>query len=201
MRVTVCSGTDQHRQDASRAGADDRLRHQHDRLSATASLARENYDRLVARHGAGKVGLVTGEERILPPGARYLCCTVESMPVGVGIAIGDEAGLPRRFDFVAVDEMQLAGNRERGHVFTDRILHARGIHETMFLGAETAGPLLRKMLPDARFESRKRMSVLSFAGSKKLTRLPRRSAIVAFGVAEVYQIAELVRRQRGGGRW
>ena len=161
-------------------------------------LARENYDRLVARHGAGKVGLITGEERILPPGARYLCCTVESMPVGAGMTIADEAGLPRRFDFVAVDEVQLAGDRERGHVFTDRILHARGIHETMFLGAETAGPLLRKMLPDARFESRKRMSVLSFAGSKKLTRLPRRSAIVAFGVAEVYQIAELVRRQRGG---
>ena len=161
-------------------------------------LARENYDRLVARHGVGKVGLITGEERILPPGARYLCCTVESMPGGGGMVTGDDTGLPRRFDFVAVDEVQLAGDRERGHVFTDRILHARGIHETMFLGAETAGPLLRKMLPDARFENRRRLSVLSFAGSKKLTRLPRRSAIVAFGVADVYQIAELVRRQRGG---
>ena len=161
-------------------------------------LARENYDRLVAKLGSSKVGLITGEERILPPGARYLCCTVESMPVGAGMAIGDDAGLPQRFDFVAVDEVQLAGDRERGHVFTDRILHARGIHETMFLGAETAAPLLRQMLPDARFESRQRMSVLSFAGSKKLTRLPRRSAIVAFGTAEVYQIAEFVRRQRGG---
>ena len=161
-------------------------------------LARENYDRLVAKLGPSKVGLITGEERILPPGARYLCCTVESMPVGAGMAIGDDAGLPQRFDFVAVDEVQLAGDRERGHVFTDRILHARGIHETMFLGAETAAPLLRQMLPDARFESRQRMSVLSFAGSKKLTRLPRRSAIVAFGTAEVYQIAEFVRRQRGG---
>ena len=161
-------------------------------------LARENYDRLVARLGPSKVGLITGEERILPPGARYLCCTVESMPVGAGMAIGDDAGLPQRFDFVAVDEVQLAGDRERGHVFTDHILHARGIHETMFLGAETAAPLLRQMLPNARFESRQRMSVLSFAGSKKLTRLPRRSAIVAFGTAEVYQIAEFVRRQRGG---
>ena len=160
-------------------------------------LARENYERLVARLGPSKVGLITGEERILPPGARYLCCTVESMPPGGG-GIQREDGMPHRFDFVAVDEVQLAGDRERGHVFTDRILHARGVHETMFLGAETAAPLLRQMLPDARFETRQRMSVLSFAGSKKLTRLPRRSAIVAFGTSEVYQIAELVRRQRGG---
>ncbi|MEC8660691.1 MAG: helicase-related protein [Pseudomonadota bacterium] len=160
-------------------------------------LARENYDRLVARLGTAKVGLITGEERILPASARYLCCTVESMPLG-GAPMADDNGLRRSYDFVAVDEVQLAGDRERGHVFTDRILHARGIHETMFLGAETAGPLLRQMLPDARFESRQRLSQLSFAGSKKLTRLPRRSAIVAFGVADVYQIAELVRRQRGG---
>jgi len=160
-------------------------------------LARENYDRLVARLGASKVGLITGEERIVPAGARYLCCTVESMPLG-GTPAADDEGVRRSYDFVAVDEVQLAGDRERGHVFTDRILHARGIHETMFLGAETAGPLLRQMLPDARFESRQRLSNLSFAGSKKLTRLPRRSAIVAFGVADVYQIAELVRRQRGG---
>ena len=160
-------------------------------------LARENYDRLVARLGASKVGLITGEERIVPAGARYLCCTVESMPLG-GAPAADDEGLRRSYDFVAVDEVQLAGDRERGHVFTDRILHARGIHETMFLGAETAGPLLRQMLPDARFESRQRLSNLSFAGSKKLTRLPRRSAIVAFGVADVYKIAELVRRQRGG---
>ncbi|MEX0504052.1 helicase-related protein [Alphaproteobacteria bacterium LSUCC0719] len=160
-------------------------------------LARENYDRLVARLGASKVGLITGEERILPAGARYLCCTVESMPLG-GAPVDADQGLRRSYDFVAVDEVQLAGDRERGHVFTDRILHARGIHETMFLGAETAGPLLRQMLPDARFESRQRLSKLSFAGSKKLTRLPRRSAIVAFGVSDVYQIAELVRRQRGG---
>ena len=159
-------------------------------------LARENYDRLVARLGASKVGLITGEERIVPPGASYLCCTVESMPLGGTVQA--DGGLRKSFDFIAVDEVQLAGDRERGHVFTDRILHARGIHETMFLGAETAGPLLRRMLPEARFESRRRLSTLSFAGSKKLTRLPRRSAIVAFGVAEIYQIAELVRRQRGG---
>lgn len=164
-------------------------------------LARENYDRLVARLGAAKVGLITGEERILPPGARYLCCTVESMPVEGGVdalsmAHGDIA--KRGFEFIAVDEVQLAGDRERGHVFTDRILHVRGLFETMFLGAETAGPLLRAILPDAQFDTRRRLSTLSYAGSKKLTRLPRRSAVVAFGVSDVYQIAEFVRRQRAG---
>jgi ATP-dependent RNA helicase SUPV3L1/SUV3 len=97
-------------------------------------LARENYDRLVRKLGVGKVGLLTGEERILPAGARYLCCTVESMPLD---ANADAELANRRFDFVAVDEVQLAGDRERGHVFTDRILHARGAFETMFMGAET----------------------------------------------------------------
>ena len=158
-------------------------------------LARENYDRLVARLGPDKVGLLTGEERILPDTARYLCCTVESMPVETS-QLDDLAG--RRFDFVAVDEVQLAGDRERGHIFTDRILHARGAFETMFMGAETAAPLLKALLPDARFEFRERMSRLVYAGPKKLTRLPRRSAVVAFSTSDVYQIAEFVRRQRGG---
>ena len=158
-------------------------------------LARENYDRLVARLGAAQVGLITGEERILPAGARYICCTVESMPMDPGLT--DELAA-RRFDFVAVDEVQLAGDRERGHVFTDRIMHARGAFETMFLGAETAAPLLKILLPDARFDFRQRLSRLTYAGPRKLTRLPRRSAVVAFSAADVYQIAELVRRQRGG---
>ncbi|MDB2530978.1 helicase-related protein [Alphaproteobacteria bacterium] len=158
-------------------------------------LARENYDRLVRKLGVGKVGLLTGEERILPVGARYLCCTVESMPLD---ANADAELANRRFDFVAVDEVQLAGDRERGHVFTDRILHARGAFETMFMGAETAAPLLKALLPDAKFEFRDRMSRLAYAGPKKLTRLPRRSAIVAFSAADVYQIAEFVKRQRGG---
>ena len=158
-------------------------------------LARENYDRLVRKLGVGKVGLLTGEERILPAGARYLCCTVESMPLD---ANADAELANRRFDFVAVDEVQLAGDRERGHVFTDRILHARGAFETMFMGAETAAPLLKALLPDAKFEFRDRMSKLAYAGPKKLTRLPRRSAIVAFSAADVYQIAEFVKRQRGG---
>ena len=158
-------------------------------------LARENYDRLVARIGADKVGLLTGEERILPPSARYLCCTVESMPVEP-FAASNLAS--RRFDFVAVDEVQLAGDRERGHIFTDRIMHARGAFETMLMGAKTAAPLLKALLPDARFELRQRMSKLVYAGPKKLTRLPRRSAVVAFSTSDVYQIAEFVRRLRGG---
>jgi ATP-dependent RNA helicase SUPV3L1/SUV3 len=158
-------------------------------------LARENYDRLISKLGVGKVGLLTGEERILPAGARYLCCTVESMPLD---ANADAELANRRFDFVAVDEVQLAGDRERGHVFTDRILYARGAFETMFMGAETAAPLLKALLPDAKFEFRDRMSRLAYAGPKKLTRLPRRSAIVAFSAADVYQIAEFVKRQRGG---
>ena len=166
-------------------------------------LARENYDRLVARLGPSKVGLVTGEERILPPSARYICATVESMPLerndtGTKADFLGDQWVNRGFEFVAVDEVQLAGDRERGHVFTDRILHARGQFETMLMGAETAGPLLRQLLPEARFETRQRMSQLSYSGPRKLTRLPRRSAIVAFGVADVYQIADLVRRQRGG---
>ncbi|MDC0062882.1 helicase-related protein [Candidatus Puniceispirillum sp.] len=158
-------------------------------------LARENYDRLTARLGVGKVGLITGEERILPPGARYLCCTVESMPLD---ANADAELARRRFDFIAIDEVQLAGDRERGHVFTDRILHARGAFETMFMGAETAASLLKALLPDAKFEFRKRLSRLTYAGPKKLTRLPRRSAVVAFNAADVYQIAEFIKHQRGG---
>ena len=167
-------------------------------------LARENYDRLVSRLGAAKVGLITGEERIIPASARYICATVESMPESLTLsALGDgQAGqgeLPdRRFEFVGVDEIQLAGDRERGHVFTDRIIHARGLFETMFMGAETAAPLLRQLLPEAKIDYRQRMSQLSYSGPKKLTRLPRRSAVVAFSAADVYQIAEFVRRQRGG---
>ncbi len=158
-------------------------------------LARENYDRLIGRLGVSKVGLITGEERILPPGARYLCCTVESMPLD---ANADLELVGRRFDFIAIDEVQLAGDRERGHVFTDRILHARGAFETMFMGAETAASLLKALLPDAKFEFRNRLSRLTYTGPKKLTRLPRRSAVVAFSAADVYQIAEFIKRQRGG---
>ncbi|MDA8708332.1 helicase-related protein, partial [Hellea sp.] len=149
-------------------------------------LAREVYDRIVAIKGAAQCALITGEEKIQPPHARYYVCTVEAMPV------------EKRFAFLAVDEVQLMANHERGHIFTDRVLHARGMEETLFLGAETARPVLRALLPDIRFDHRERFSELSFAGATKLTRLPKRSVVVAFSTAEVYAIAELIRRYRGG---
>ena len=149
-------------------------------------LAREIYDRIVKLRGARSVALITGEEKIVPPRAVYFVCTVEAMP------------LSREVEFLAVDEIQLCADPERGHVFTHRLLHARGKYETMLLGASTMAPLVRRMLPDAEIVSRERFSNLTYAGSKKLTRLPRRSAIVAFSADQVYAIAELIRRQRGG---
>ncbi|MDE8349884.1 MAG: helicase-related protein [Acidocella sp.] len=149
-------------------------------------LARENYDRMVLRKGAKNVALITGEEKIVPPGAKYFSCTVEAMP------------LDRRVEFLAVDEIQLCADPDRGHIFTDRLLHARGLVETMFLGAETIRRLLKRLIPDAEIETRPRLSELSYAGPAKLSRLPPRSAIVAFSSTEVYAIAEAVRRRRGG---
>ena len=149
-------------------------------------LARENYDRIVERVGKSSVALITGEEKIVPPNARYFCCTVEAMPVERTVA------------FLAVDEIQLAGDRERGHVFTDRLFHARGRSETMFMGAETIRPFIKRLLPDAHIETRPRLSRLTYSGVRKVTRLQRRSAIVAFSAADVYALAETVRRQRGG---
>ena len=149
-------------------------------------LAREVYDKVVARAGIGQVALITGEEKIKPPSARFYVCTVEAMPQEL------EA------DFVAVDEIQLAADAERGHVFTNRLFHARGASETLLLGAATMRDAIRDLLPGANLVSRPRLSRLSYAGEKKITRLPRRAAIVAFSVNDVYAIAELVRRQRGG---
>jgi ATP-dependent RNA helicase SUPV3L1/SUV3 len=149
-------------------------------------LARENYDRMVARKGARHVALITGEEKIVPPDARWYSCTVEAMP------------LDRQAEFVAVDEIQLCADPDRGHVFTERLLHARGLVETMFLGAETIRPLLQRLVPQAEVETRPRLSQLVHGGPAKLTRLPPRSAVVAFSAAEVYAIAELIRRRRGG---
>ena len=149
-------------------------------------LAREIYDRIVKLRGARSVALITGEEKIVPPRATYFVCTVEAMP------------LSREVEFVAIDEIQLCADPERGHVFTQRLLHARGTCETMLLGAATMAPLVRRLLPHAEIVSRERFSTLTYSGSKKLTRLPRRSAIVAFSADQVYAIAELIRRQRGG---
>jgi ATP-dependent RNA helicase SUPV3L1/SUV3 len=149
-------------------------------------LARENYDRMVAARGARHVALITGEEKIVPPESRWFSCTVEAMP------------LDRPVEFLAVDEIQLCADADRGHVFTDRLLHARGLVETMFLGAETIRPLLQRLIPDVEVETRPRLSQLTYAGPVKLTKLPPRSAVVAFSAAEVYAIAELIRRRRGG---
>src|SRR5579864_5254946 len=149
-------------------------------------LAREIYDRVAATRGARSVALITGEEKIVPPRAHYFVCTVEAMPLG------------REVEFLAVDEIQLCADPERGHVFTQRLLGARGRYETMLLGASTMAPLVRRLLPGVEIATRERFSELSYDGSKKITRLPRRAAVVAFSAAEVYAIAELIRRQRGG---
>lgn len=149
-------------------------------------LAREVYGRLVERVGASQVALVTGEEKIAPPGARFSVCTVEAMP------------RETKASFVAIDEIQLAGDLERGHIFTDRLLHLRGRDETLLLGSATMKPILFQLLPGITVIERPRLSQLFYAGQKKITRLPQRTAIVAFSADEVYAIAELIRRQRGG---
>ena len=149
-------------------------------------LAREIYDRIVKARGAKCVALITGEEKIVPAHPQYFVCTVEAMP------------LDRKVEFLAVDEIQLAADPERGHVFTHRLMHARGLSETMLMGAATMAPLVRRLCPNAEIQFRERLSTLSYAGPKKLTRLPRRSAIVAFSAEAVYAIAELIRRHRGG---
>lgn len=149
-------------------------------------LAREVYDRIVALRGPSVVALVTGEERIVPPRTKYWICTVEAMPVGIGA------------DFLAVDEIQLCGDPDRGHIFTDRLLNARGQLETLFLGADSMRGRIASLIPEAQFMSRDRLSKLSYVGEKKISRMPPRSAIVAFSADNVYAIAELLRRQKGG---
>ena len=149
-------------------------------------LAREVYDKIAPRVGADKVALITGEEKIKPERARYWVATVEAMPRDVDV------------DFLAIDEIQLAADPERGHVFTDRLLHARGQKETLLLGAQTMREAIQDLIPGANFISRPRLSKLSYAGEKKITRLPQRTAVIAFSANDVYAIAELIRRQRGG---
>jgi ATP-dependent RNA helicase SUPV3L1/SUV3 len=149
-------------------------------------LAREVYDRIVREKGPKLCALVTGEEKIAPETARYIVATVEAMP------------LDRPVEFLAVDEIQLCRDHDRGHIFTDRLMRARGAGETMLLGAETMRPMIRRLLPHAEIATRDRLSRLSYAGPRKLTKLPKRTAIVAFSAEEVYAIAELMRRHRGG---
>ncbi len=150
-------------------------------------LAREVYDRVRAIKGDDAVALITGEERIEPKGARYLCCTAEAMP-------RDGAGAA----FVALDEAQIGADRERGHIFTDHLLNTRGREETMLLGAATLEPLVRQLIPEAEISDRPRFSTLTHIGPRKLSRLPPRSAIVAFSAEQVYGVAEMLRRFRGG---
>ncbi|MEM7732644.1 MAG: helicase-related protein, partial [Pseudomonadota bacterium] len=149
-------------------------------------LAREVYDKIVALRGPSVVALITGEERIVPERAKYWVCTVEAMPEGMGA------------DFVAVDEIQLCADPERGHVFTDRLLRMRGQKETQFLGAGTMRGAIADLVPGVEFVGRQRMSQLAYTGSRKIPKLPPRSAIVGFSVENCYAIAELIRRQKGG---
>lgn len=169
-------------------------------------LAREVYDRVIAMKGESQVALLTGEERIVPPKARYFLCTAESMPVPsaaegpVPSAAESRDGndLQRDFAFAAIDEAQLGIDPERGHVFTDRMLRVRGREETLILGSESLKPMVRELLPEAEIVTRPRFSTLRYAGSVKLSRLPPRSAVVAFSAEQVYALAEALRRFRGG---
>lgn len=156
-------------------------------------LAREVYETLCSRLGRQYCALVTGEEKIVPPTARYFACTVEAMPSGFMTG-----SVERPFSFVAVDEIQLCADRERGHVFTDRLLHRRGTKTTMVLGADTIAPILRTLFPHVVIERRPRLSQLRSQGEKKLARLPPRSVVVAFSIADVYALAERVRAHHGG---
>jgi len=149
-------------------------------------LAREVYDRIALLRPAGEVALITGEEKIVPKNARFFVCTVEAMPLDIPVAC------------LVIDEIQLCADPERGHVFTDRLLHARGEEETMLLGSDTMRGIIQRFVPRAWFVSRTRFSDLAYTGAKKLTRLPRRSAVVGFSAEDVYGIAEVIRRQRGG---
>jgi ATP-dependent RNA helicase SUPV3L1/SUV3 len=160
-------------------------------------LAREVYDRVVGLKGEKQVALLTGEERIVPPNARYFLCTAESMPVPGGDG-HDGDDFQRDFAFAAIDEAQLGIDPERGHVFTDRMLRVRGREETLILGSDTLKPMIRELLPDAEIVQRPRFSTLRYAGSVKLSRLPPRSAVVAFSAEQVYALAEALRRFRGG---
>ena len=149
-------------------------------------LAREVYDKCVNKVGVEKVALITGEEKIIPNSAQYFICTVEAMPKD------------KEVDFIAIDEIQMCGDRERGHIFTDRLLNFRGEVLTMFLGSQIMKNIISEIIPETHFMEQQRFSKLSYNGHKKISRLDRKSALIAFSVEEVYAIAELVRRQKGG---
>ena len=149
-------------------------------------LAREVYDKIIKKIDSQKVALITGEEKIIPPDAKYFLCTVESMPID------------KNLDFVAIDEIQMCADHERGHIFTDRLLNLRGEKLTMFMGSNTVKNIIAKLDEDTQFINRERLSKLSYTGHKKISRIDRKSVIIAFSTEEVYAIAELIRRQKGG---
>ena len=149
-------------------------------------LAREVYEKCVQKVGVEKVALITGEEKIIPSTASYFICTVESMPKD------------KKVDFIAIDEIQMCADRERGHIFTERLLESRGNKLTMFLGSQIMGKIINDLVKNVEFEKKERFSKLGYTGIKKISRLDRKVAIIAFSIEEVYAIAELVRRQKGG---
>ena len=149
-------------------------------------LAREVYDKIIQKTDPKKVALITGEEKIIPSNAKYFLCTVESMPID------------KNLEFVAVDEIQMCSDNERGHIFTDRLLNLRGEKLTMFMGSSTIKKLISKLDEDVEFINKERLSKLTYVGHKKISRIERKSAIIAFSAEEVYAIAELIRRQKGG---
>ena len=149
-------------------------------------LAREVYDKVITKVDPSKVALITGEEKIIPLNAKYFLCTVESMPVD------------KILDFVGIDEIQMCNDHERGHIFTDRLLNLRGEKLTMLMGSNTIKGIIQNLDDDIEFINKKRLSKLSFGGHKKISRIERKSAVIAFSTEEVYAIAELIRRQKGG---
>ena len=149
-------------------------------------LAREVYDKVIKEIRNDKVALITGEEKIIPTNAKYYICTVESMPID------------KNLDFVGVDEIQMCSDHERGHIFTDRLLNMRGNKLTMLMGSITIKNIISKLDDDIEFINRNRLSKLTYTGHKKISRINRKAAIIAFSAEEVYAIAELLRRQKGG---
>ena len=149
-------------------------------------LAREVYDKIIKKISPDKVALITGEEKIIPINAKYYLCTVESMPID------------KNLEFVGVDEIQMCADYERGHIFTDRLLNLRGEKLTMFMGSNTIKSIINKLDEDTEFINKKRLSKLSYIGHKKISRINRKTVIIAFSAEEVYAIAELIRRQKGG---
>ena len=149
-------------------------------------LAREVYDKVVKKINKNKVALITGEEKIIPSDAQYYLCTVESMPID------------KKLDFVGIDEIQMCNDHERGHIFTERLMYLRGQKLTMFMGSNTVKSIISKLDEDIEFVNKGRLSKLRYSGHKKISRIERKSAIIAFSAEEVYAIAELIRRQKGG---